>query len=200
MRAVLENTLVLALFVLVNASVGQAQPLARGLETNSSRVAAADSQGTDAGAFAGVEKKLKPGQNAIVTLKDGHAVEGRVISLSPSWIDLRRADGGSDRIEAADVQTLKRTGPIWDGAVKGALIATIPAMVQGAGDCYDCKAHDAVTAYAIFGPICAGMGLLIDAMVGPKTVYKTPSARRVAVTIIPPGLSERRGLLATIRF
>ncbi len=96
----------------------------------------------------------------------------------------------------AEVDRVRRPGPIWDGAVKGALIALVPVLVIAAGDCFDCGLGPA---YAGIAGIGAGIGLGIDAAWGPKTVYRNRGESR-KVTFVPVIGKDRRGLAASIRF
>jgi hypothetical protein len=96
----------------------------------------------------------------------------------------------------AEVDRVRRPGPIWDGAVKGAAIALVPALLVMAIDCYGSCGLGGV-AGAIVG-IGAGAGIGIDALWGPKTVYRNRGARRVA--LVPVIGKDRRGMAASIRF
>ena len=96
----------------------------------------------------------------------------------------------------AEVDRVRRPGPIWDGAVKGALVALVPVVLIAAAECYDCNAGGA---YAIITGIGAGIGIGIDAAWGPKTVYRNRGESR-KVTFVPVIGKDRRGLAASIRF
>jgi hypothetical protein len=96
----------------------------------------------------------------------------------------------------AEVDRVLRPGPIWDGAVKGALVALVPVGLIIAADCYDCNYGGA---FAVITAIGAGIGIGIDAAWGPKTVYRNRGESR-KVTFVPVIGKDRRGLAASIRF
>ena len=96
----------------------------------------------------------------------------------------------------ADVSRVQRPAPIWDGAVKGAVVALVPLGILTA-NC-DCGAPPA-GAVALIGGIGAGIGLGIDAAWGPKTLYRGTGAPRT-LAIAPIAGKGRRGVAASIRF
>ena len=83
-------------------------------------------------------------------------------------------------------------GPIWDGAVKGALVPLVVVLL--APDCYNCEGF-----YATTVAIGAGIGLGIDAAFGPKTLY-VAAARPRKVGLAPILGRDWRGISASIRF
>jgi hypothetical protein len=96
----------------------------------------------------------------------------------------------------ADVVRVRRPGPVWDGAVKGALIALIPlAIVTMACDCGSSGAD----VYAAFMGTGAGIGLGIDAAFPPKTVFRRSAPRRT-VSVVPTLSRNGGGIAATLRF
>jgi hypothetical protein len=85
---------------------------------------------------------------------------------------------------------------IWDGAVKGAIVGLIPALINIGADCYDCM-EGPFAAFTV--GVGAGIGLGIDALIGPKTLYRGhPAPSRVSIA--PVVGAHRRGVLASIRF
>jgi hypothetical protein len=87
---------------------------------------------------------------------------------------------------------------VWDGAVKGLAVAVITmALIAEPYDCTGCAV--APELYLFVGGIGAGIGLGIDALVGPKTVYRSPSQKR-GVRLAPFVGKDRLGLQAVIRF
>lgn len=96
----------------------------------------------------------------------------------------------------ADVDRVRRPGPIWDGAVKGALVALVPVALIAAAECSGCELGGA---YASILGIGSAIGLGIDAAWGPKTVYRNRGQSR-SVAIVPVIGGGRRGFAASIRF
>ena len=136
--------------------------------------------------------KIRVGQTVLVRDLKGAEVKGIVQSA-----DLSRLVVGTRVFTPAEVDRVLRPGPIWDGAVKGALIAGITTLLVGAtlGEgCYGCG--EAFVASSLIG---AGIGVGIDAAWGPKTVYHNRGGTR-KVTLAPVIGKSRRGLAASIRF
>lgn len=135
------------------------------------------------GPFEQLQRRVKPGQIVIVTDTSGQTTVGRTseVSASSLVIDVRTErsrDGsglprysfiGPKRYDAAAVQKVARPGPIWDGAVKGALVALIPVLILNR-ECHLCSGNG--PASALFLGIGAAAGLGIDAAFGPKTLYR----------------------------
>jgi hypothetical protein len=132
--------------------------------------------------FERLQARTTPGQLIIVTDTSGQKTFGKLgeVSGSSLVIDVRteRPRGGSGprysfagpkRYDAATVQKVARPGPIWDGAVVGALVALIPVVMLN-HECHLCTGNG--PASAMFLGIGAAAGLGIDAAFGPKTLYK----------------------------
>ena len=133
--------------------------------------------------FERVQRALKAGDTVRVSEIDGRITTGRVIEVSPSALVVTvrkenpRDGSGRPRFEwagertfgAVDVVKVARPGPIWDGAIKGALVGLIPALVL-TKSCHDCYGNGPAAATMI--GIGAGIGLGIDAAFGPKTLYR----------------------------
>jgi len=157
----------------------------------------------------GFAEKIRPGQTVIVSDTSGAETRGVVqqvdashlvvkygVGIVPDPADPSRALKDTRTFTPADVDRVRRPGPIWDGAVKGAAVALIPVLLIGAAECYGCDLGGAQASILAIG---AGIGLGIDAAWGPKTVYRTRGVSR-SVAIVPLIGRDRRGLAASIRF
>lgn len=154
-------------------------------------------------------EKIRVGQTVLVRDLTGAETRGVVLSAEESKLVVRYGVGllrdPSDPTKLlndtrvftpGEVDRVRRPGPIWDGAVKGALVALVPVVLVAAAECYGC---DLGSAYAGMLAIGAGIGIGIDAAWGPKTVYRNRGmSRRVA--FVPVIGKERRGFAASIRF
>jgi hypothetical protein len=153
--------------------------------------------------------KIRVGQTVIVRDLSGAETRGVVQTADESKLVVKYGSGllkdPSDPTKLlndtrvftpAEVDRVRRPGPIWDGAVKGALVALVPIVLVASVDCYDCGLG---SAYAGMMGIGAAIGLGIDAAWGPKTVYRNRGASR-KVALVPVIGKERRGIAASIRF
>src|SRR5215208_5185269 len=153
--------------------------------------------------------KIRVGQTVLVRDLTGAETKGIVQISEPSRLvvkyglgrlqdpnDPSRALDDTRTFAPAQVDRVRRPGPIWDGAVKGALVALIPVGLIAAAECYDC---DLGGPSALIMAMGAGIGLGIDAAWGPKTVYRNRGESR-RVTFVPVIGRQRRGIAASIRF
>jgi hypothetical protein len=153
--------------------------------------------------------KIRLGQTVIVRDTSGYETKGIVQSVEPSKLVVKYGVGrlpdpaepgkllnDSRAFTPAEVSRVQRPAPVWDGAVKGALVALIPLGVVAAA--CDCGAPPA-GAYALFMGIGASIGVGIDAAWGPKTLYRETGVRR-ALAVAPIAGKGRRGVAASIRF
>lgn len=153
--------------------------------------------------------KIRVGQTVLVRDLTGAEIKGIVQSADMSKLVVKygvgRLQDPSDPAKPlddtrvftpAEVDRVRRPGPIWDGAVKGALVALIPVGIIAAADCDDCGLGGAQAAILAIG---AGIGIGIDAAWGPKTVYRNRGESR-RMTLAPVIGKGRRGVAASIRF
>ena len=153
--------------------------------------------------------KIRVGQTVLVRDLTGAEIKGIVQSADISKLVVKygvgRLQDPSDPSKTlddtraftpAEVDRVRRPGPIWDGAVKGALVALIPVALFAAAECYGCELGGA---YASITAIGAGIGIGIDAAWGPKTVYRNRGESR-RITFAPVIGRDRRGVSASIRF
>lgn len=111
--------------------------------------------------------KIKVGQTVLVRDLTGAEIRGTVQSAETSKLVVKcgagRLQDPADPTKPlddtrvftpAEVDGVRRPGPIWDGAVKGALVALVPVAILGAADCYDCQFGGPMAAITAIG---AGM-------------------------------------------
>jgi hypothetical protein len=153
--------------------------------------------------------KIRLGQTVVVRDASGYETKGVVQSVEPSKLVVKYGVGrlpdpsepgkllnDSRTFTPAEVSRVQRPAPIWDGAVKGAVVALVPLGILTA-NC-DCGGVP-IGAVALIGGIGAAIGLGIDAAWGPKTIYRGTSAPRT-LAIAPIAGKGGRGVAASIRF
>lgn len=153
--------------------------------------------------------KIRLGQTVVVRDTSGYETKGVVESVEPSKLVVKYAFGrlpdpsdpakllnDSRAFTPAEVARVQRPAPVWDGAVKGAVVALVPVGILTA-NC-DCGAPP-VGAVALIGGIGAAIGLGIDAAWGPKTIYRRNSVTRT-LGLAPIAGKGRRGIAASIQF
>jgi hypothetical protein len=157
------------------------------------------------GAFDNLGTKVKPGQKVIVIDQQGRRTEGLVDTVSATALVVNFYRGAvtdsslttTRTFTPDEVWSVQKPGHIWDGAIKGAIVGLIPAGIFAAAECYHCD-EGSFTAFTV--GMGAAIGLGIDALFGPKTVYRRASrASRVSLAPIV-GTRGRRGVAASIRF
>jgi hypothetical protein len=153
--------------------------------------------------FAAVEERLKVGQTVEILDTIGQHVVGRVTALSSSSLVVA-SNYGSLAFTPADVLTIKRRDPAWDGLLKGALVGFVANIFHHSQtnedlppfrDCHDCALGPTllISAYG------AAVGFGVDLAFGPRTIYMSAQHKR-SVQIMPLLGSNRRGLSATVHF
>jgi hypothetical protein len=153
--------------------------------------------------------RIRLGQTVVVRDASGYETRGVVESVEPAKLVVKYGVGrlpdpaapgtllnDSRAFTPGDVDRVLRPAPVWDGAVKGAIIALAPVGILTAS--CDCGAPPAGSVVLV-GGIGAGIGLGIDAAWGPKTLYRRTGARRT-LAVAPLAGKGRRGIAATIRF
>jgi len=144
--------------------------------------------------FDDLARKIRQGQTVIVIDQQGGRTQGRVESVSATALVVDY--GRSQTFAPSEVRLVKKPDHMWDGAIKGAALGLIPAVLFGALDCDDC-APGALVALSV--GVGAGAGLAIDALVGPKTVFRRDGAAP-RVSLAPIVGRDRRGVSASFRF
>jgi hypothetical protein len=156
------------------------------------------------GTFAALAEKVKTGQKIIVHDEQGAVTEGTIqeITASTLVVDYFRGRVKDPSLKTArtftpdDVRRVQKPAHLWDGAIKGAAVALIPVALFAAAECYDCgEGQFAMLALSIGA--AAGVG--IDALSGPKTIYRR-DATRSRIALAPVIGRERKGLAVSLRF
>lgn len=155
--------------------------------------------------FDKLPQKVRPGQTVIVVDARGAEIKGKVQEVSSAKLVIDYGNGVTDpslptshAFTPGEVSRVLKPGHLWDGAIKGAAIGALPVLaVTLAEDCYDCGFTGAV---AISGLIGAGIGVGIDALFGPKTVFRNNQAHTSRLSLAPIVGRNRRGVAAAIRF
>ena len=132
------------------------------------------------------------GRTVIITGHDGSKVQGRVLSVSDSAVVLSQQDGLERSFTLSSVREIKRPGPIWDGVVKGAAIGGGIAGIINI--LYSVEAEPAVTAVLFCAGIGAGIGVGIDALFGPKRIYRAAGSRVSVTPLVGRGAGARLSL------
>src|SRR5688572_25152466 len=94
------------------------------------------------GTFEALGAKLRQGQKIIVIDQQGARTEGRVQDVTPTTLVV---DYGQGRVpdpslkttrtfKVDDVRRVQKPGHLWDGAIKGAAVGLIPALINIGAD------------------------------------------------------------------
>jgi len=136
--------------------------------------------------FGTLHERLNEGEVVRVIERSGDETVGRITEVSPSSLalivrtDNPRDGSGRPRHEwngprtftPSVVERIEKPAPIWDGAVKGAAVAALVTFLATRSICGDCTGLAA--GYVMTGGIGAGIGLGIDALIGPRRIYRAP--------------------------
>ena len=154
--------------------------------------------------FDNLPDKVRKGQTVIVVDDGGAQTRGVVEDVSSTKLVVNYAREvvspslpTTRTFTPAEVNKVLKPGHLWDGAIKGAVVGALPGIIFAiADDCFDCGTTEFTVAWAAIG---AGIGVGIDALWGPKTVFrKGQHASRVSLAPIVG--RERKGVVAAIRF
>ena len=120
------------------------------------------------GALADLQRLLKPGQGVVVTDRSGQKTTGRFVGVVDDTLVLRLPEAG--RFPAETIAQVKRSDPIWNGAVIGGVIlGTLCALVCGQG--LDSR-NSLMPVVAGNAGIGALIGLGMDALTKPDILYQ----------------------------
>ena len=146
--------------------------------------------------FGNLPSKVKPGEDVIIQTENGTVAKGKVEAVSESTLTISDAAKTLHTFAPAEVRRVRKPGPIWNGAIVGALSAALPTALL-------CAAADDATGCGelILGvtAIGAGIGLGIDAAIPPRTLYRRPAGTS-KVGLVPVVGKDRQALFATLRF
>lgn len=154
-----------------------------------------------AASFGEMPRKVKSGQIVIVIDNAGRKTRGKVVEASDSSLVILTRDQNNqwatrEMFAPSAVREVKRTGPIWDKALVGLAIGVVPALFVE--DCSGCASSGELA--LVWGGIGAGIGLGIDAALGPKLVYRAPGTRQTQVVLAPVVGHSRKGAMLALRF
>jgi hypothetical protein len=122
---------------------------------------------TVASSFADLPTVLKPGQTIVVTDAAGHRTKGKFVGMRLDSLVL--SVPGERTFAERDVLKVKRSDPIWNGAVIGGLIiGGLCARVCGQGLDSRNRLLPVIAVNAGFGAL---IGAAMDALDRPKTLY-----------------------------
>ena len=144
--------------------------------------------------FDDLARKIHEGQQVIVIDRLGTKTEGRIATLSSGTLVVSAALPRT--FAPSDVRQVLKPDRMWDGAIKGAAFGVIPAVLFGVFDCEQCV-PGWLAALSIGAG--AGVGFGIDALMGPKTVFRG-SAQPPRVSLAPIVGRDRRGVAASVSF
>lgn len=139
-----------------------------------------------------LEKKLKSGDQIVVTTQDGAEVQGRFADVSATGLALE-SNGARQQISANQIRRVKRRR---NGIVLGAVIGAGAGAAVGLilmAPAYN-ESGDGTVAFAL--PLAAGVGagIAIDALlVKPRTVFeRKPAVRTTVLPLVSPTMIGAR--------
>lgn len=144
----------------------------------------------DPSALAG---KVRVGQRVVVVDTSGRETSGIVRAVSDVRLDVDYGVNDVRTLQIDEIERVKRTR-LWDGAVKGAAIGLIPAVLSLLPECVGCPRAGK---FAGLLALSSALGLAIDAANGPDTVYRGRSRRVAIAPVLGRG---RAAAIASIRF
>lgn len=136
---------------------------------------------------------VRSGQRVVVVDTSGRQTSGIVQAVSDTRLVVDYGVNDIRTFAIEEIDRVKRTR-LWDGAVKGAAIGLIPAVLSLLPECVGCPRAGK---FAGLVALSAGLGLAVDAANGPDTVYRRPSRR---VAIVPTIGRNGLAFAASIRF
>ena len=160
--------------------------------------------GDQTSSFETLRLVLEVGQEVKVRDEMGHAIQGRVVSLTESQLVVSRKRFLRSRVERAFAKDLTRRIDIvdsrWNGAVLGgaAAVGLLATGIKfGCTELCD-QAGSWFIGIATFVPIGIGVGAAIDSLIN-KTIYEGgPHKSRI---VVAPWIEpDRKGVLARVLF
>lgn len=134
---------------------------------------------TIAQSFDQLQGTLKPRDVVIVLDSSDRKVTGKVVTLSPSSFTIIAKNGTTTAFAASDLKIIRKADPVWDGAAKGAAIGLVSTLLAfNKHSCHECGNQRRGRVFLRVAGLGAAIGLGIDAVVGPKTVYGPAQPRR----------------------
>jgi hypothetical protein len=142
------------------------------------------------------------GKRVRVTDGAGATVQGRVVQVGPSWIDL----GPAGRFDAASVQSIDVSDPLWNGAILGYLTGAVAAGALVMYTCLECtfkeqgvSKEQGVMGYSLMA-IGAAVGAEIDRNLRRHAYRRMEQLISPRVEWRPVAGNNRRGVQVSLRF
>jgi len=158
-----------------------------------------------AGTFDQLRVLVKPGDTLTVIDGSGQRVEGKVLSLSSSALDLT-VSGKPRQFFSTDIDTIEKRGA--DSLKNGALIGLAigggigaAGMIALAATAEDNVAGFVAVGVLMYGGIGAGIGTGFDALIeGRRVIYAKSGSAGSRVTVAPMFTGSRKGVRVSLRF
>ena len=124
------------------------------------------------GTFGNLAGDLKIGDPVVVIDHADAAISGRVTRLSPASLEVAigRVASRTVHFSPDGVDKIERPAHLWDGAVKGAVVALAIVGLTAAATCNGCVGL--APFMVMTTAIGAGIGFGIDALVPPRRLYR----------------------------
>ena len=160
--------------------------------------------------FEDAGRHLKPGTIVRVVDASGHVERGRLGMFTP--VSVKLVWPTDVEIPASQIARIDREGdPLWDGAVKGAALGFLPALLSanlrcghsyyGSPEhCEGCPPNRGACA-ALGVAMYAVIGVLIDwRHVGIKTVYRSSGSTVRELIVVPLVGADTKSVMLLVRF
>ena len=133
-----------------------------------------------ADSLAELQSSLKPGQTVTVTSRDGREMRGRVVSLSPSTLEIAQ-NNSTTVLTEGDIATISRRDSPWNGMLWGLAAGAVLGAVaeKSIADYYD-EGSDGSLA-VLGGAAGAGIGFALDALISGRNLIFSASGTRAAM-------------------
>jgi hypothetical protein len=153
-------------------------------------------RGPAATSFAGLPIHLSVGKKVRLTDRAGTTVKGRVSHVGLSSLDL----GKAGRFDAAAVEQIEVSDPLWNGAIFGYLIGGVAATAVVFATCFECtfKQQDVIGYGFIAAGVAAGVAIDLNAM--RKAYHRSNQNDAPRVEWQPIVGRIRQGMQVSVRF
>ncbi len=153
--------------------------------------------------FEQLQPDLAIGDKLTIVDRAGSRTVGKLTQMSPTEVTVETREG-LRTFAASDVARIdcRRRGPVWNGALIGALSVGVPStvLVLAAGDCGG-EASACAGAVLMMSGMAAGVGALIDvAIAGDVKVFEAEPSTARSIAIAPILQPSRKGVLVTVGF
>lgn len=162
---------------------------------------------TVAQSFDELQGMVKVGQIVFVTDETGRLTKGKIAHLSASSLTVLAPEKRT--FGEGTVTQINRADAVWNGALIGLGVGTIPGAWLGTVYCDECqhRAGPVLTGVLLFGGLGAAIGAGIDGLVGKvgRLVYTSrqppvQSQQRTGVFVSPLISKDRQSVRVLVRF